>query len=240
MERLEICFIGGLAPRWLSASVFLLVLSALVPGWSFAQKSDLENELKNLPKVPGTPAPPNMGSGPTRLNPLGPYLQEFTGVQFPERVGGFERRGVDLYDAEARDVGASYERTGGSRGLLSIITVFSYPVPPSLESGGIRAVFDDAKAAILSKSPGAKLGRDGTYRAPDGSSGFFAEYTIRNFRGKKGTVPVRSRLYLFGSGGWLLKFRATYPEWRAREASTELESFIRSFGTGVMRGKLGV
>ena len=229
-----------MAPRWLSASVFLLALSALVPAWSFAQKSDLENELKNLPKVPGTPAPPNMGSGPTRLNPLGPYLQKFTGVQFPERVGGFERRGVDLYDAEARDVGASYEKNGGSRGLLSLITVFSYPIPPTLAVGGMRAVFDDAKAAILSKSAGARLTRNGTYAAPDGSTALFAEYAIRNFGGKKGAVGVRSRLYLFGSDGWVLKFRVTYPEWRAREAATETESFIRTFGTAVTRGKLGV
>ena len=177
-----------MAPRWLSASVFLLALSALVPAWSFAQKSDLENELKNLPKVPGTPAPPNMGSGPTRLNPLGPYLQKFTGVQFPERVGGFERRGVP-----------------------------SCPRAPGPGWSGTEHI-----------------------PAPDGSTALFAEYAIRNFGGKKGAVGVRSRLYLFGSDGWVLKFRVTYPEWRAREAATETESFIRTFGTGVTRGKLGV
>ncbi len=233
-----------MSSRWHPTLAIVLALSVLLPLSLFGQKPDLDNELKNIPKGPiapaPAPAPPATGTGPTRINPTGAYTHKFTGVLFPERVGGFQRGGVDLYDAEARDVGASYERAGGSRGLLSIITVFSYPVPPSLESGGVRAVFDDAKAAILSKSPGAKLVRDGTYRAPDGSNGFFAEYTIRNFGGKKGTVAVRSRLYLFGTGGWLLKFRATYPEWRAREASTELESFIRSFGTGVMRGKLGV
>ena len=219
------------------------ILAVLMPPAARAQKPDLENDLKNIPKDGGSekqPAPPakspgESSAGPQHIQPPGTYTNRFTGVAFPKRVGDFARVGVDLYDAEARDVGASYDKKR-SGNLICIITAFSYPIPPQFASRGAPAVFEDAKLAITSRQKDAKMLREGPYRAPDGSIGDLAEYEFSIGNGAAGRVF--SRLYLFESKGWLLKFRVTYPAVRAREGAAETESFLRAFGTGVLRNQL--
>jgi len=219
------------------------ILATLTPSAARAQKSDLDNDLKNFPKDPGSekqPAPPakspgDSAAGPQHIQPPGIYTQRFTGVAFPKRVGDFVRVAVDLYDAEARDVGASYDKKRGGN-LVCIITAFSYPIPPQFASRGAPAVFEDAKLAITSRQKDARLLREGPYRAPDGSIGDLAEYEFSIGKGAAGRVY--SRLYLFESKGWLLKFRVTYPAARAREGAAEAESFLRTFGTGVLRNQV--
>jgi hypothetical protein len=230
--------------RLLRSCLTCWAIAVLAPLAAHAQKSDLENDLKNIPKDSGSPvqptppekSPTEPGTGPQRIQPPGTYINRFTGVPFPKKVGDFERLGVDVYDAEARDVGASYEKKR-SGNLVNIITAYSFPVPPQLASGGARAVFSDAQLAITARQKDAKLIREGAYRAPDGSNGLLAEYEFS--AGKSPTVRVRSRLYLFESNGWLLKLRVTYPLPRAREGGAEIEAFIRLFGAAVLRNPGG-
>ena len=227
--------------RWLH----LCVVAVWVAPLSHGQNPDITNDLKNdlkgqldeRPKPP--PTVPSTGKGPTRLQPPGAYTHAFTGVEFPLRVGNFSRSTVDRYDAEGRDIGVTYRKMAGGGAVVNVTTVFSYPLPPRLASGGVRAVFDDARSAIVANKKNARLVRDGTYRAPDGSSALYAEYAYQMVTGKKES-PVRSLLYLFESEGWLLEFRVTYLDSRARDGAAETESFMRTFGTVVLRKKLGV
>ncbi len=221
------------------------ILALVTPECARAQKSDLENELKNIPKdagslkesapPPATTVPNNSGSGRRRVNPSGTYVNRFTGVGFPKRVGEYSRQEVEIFDSEGRATDANYVRKV-SGALIGIITAYSYPIPASLASGGAPRVFDDEKLAIANGQKNARLVREEPYRAPDGSIGDFAEYEF--VVGKGAGTSVYSRLYLFESKGWLLKFRATYPKSRAREGSAEIESFLRAFGATVLRNQV--
>ena len=226
--------------RWIP----LFAVASFVAPFSLGQKPDITNDLKKdlkdqtdeRPSPPATATAPS--KGPTRLQPPGTYTQSFTGVEFPLRVGSFSRTGVDRYDAEGRDVGATYRKLANGGAVINLTTVFSYPMPARLAAGGVRAAFDDARTALIANKKNARLVREGTYRAPDGTSALFAENAYQMVTGKR-VSPVRAVLYLFESDGWLLEFRVTYLESRAREGVAETEAFMRAFGTTVLRKKLG-
>jgi len=227
---------------WSRFAILLGLLLLLSTAALRGQKDDLSNDVKNIPKDVGDamqPTPPQDNAGtsvPQRrtIEPAGTYINQFSGVQFPKRVGEFGRTSMELFDSEGRNVGGAYQKkVGGS--IVNVVSVFSYPVVGRLAGSGTAAIFESEKSWITSHQPTARLIREEPYRAPSGVAGDFAEYEINISVGKGKSVPVRSRIYLFADRGWLLKFRTTYPVSRAREGAAETEAFLRGFGTGVVR-----
>ena len=150
------------------------------------------------------------------------YVHRGTGVVFPAKAPGFTRTDVTRFDKAGDDVGASYAAAPGF-----VATAYSYPMPPHPRA---RAAFAGAQAEIRQTHPGARLlredaGRDGSLRAE-------YELTLRG----GGGAPLRSQLLVFSKGGWLLKYRATYPAAARREGEEHLRAIMRIIGTDPLRG----
>lgn len=145
-----------------------------------------------------------------------PFVHSGTGFSFPRMVGEFRRSNVDTYNAEGTDVGVGYDLlTPGSQ---MATTVFVYPAPHAAEADKPAACdkqWNDVKAQIAAKHPGATLVREGSVSAPTQTGrpvGRQAVYHLAgNFAMRDQALQSEADLYCYVNGDWFVAYRTTSP-----------------------------
>jgi hypothetical protein len=160
----------------------------------------------------------------------GTVAHQGAGTGFPERVGEFRRGSVTSFDAERRNVAASYNwHPPGGRVL---ITVYIYPAPPAAPAGRAaqcRNQFDQAQQALTFQHKEARAVEQGAAPPMDGVEPDLGHRSVFRFRTVFGSTEedVRSevRLYCYVGGDWLVKYRVTAHA--SLDAGAAIESFVR-------------
>lgn len=163
---------------------------------------------------------------------------------FPDRIGEFRRSSATRYDAEGRNVSASYDLDRPDGRLL--ITVYIYPAarvgagPGSGESAEVaramlcRREFESVQEAITSQHRDAEEVRHDGPLAVAGARPPLSHRAAYRFRaqfqssGLTSLQEVRSeaRLYCYVGGDWLVKYRITAPA--NLDVDDDVEAFIRA------------
>lgn len=168
--------------------------------------------------------------GPSAFEVRGPFTHEYSGMMFPERVGGFQRGKIVQHDEAGYDVSAGYDlRVNGSR---AVVTVYVYPIPPSTERGIalLRDELERVKAEVVQFSPTARLLSERLTQLEQGGrtfGGILATFGIdppSRFGGER----FLSHAYVFAREHWLIKYRVTYPATDQDRVGGKVEEFIRS------------
>lgn len=168
--------------------------------------------------------------GPSAFEVRGPFTHEYSGMMFPERVGGFQRGKIVQHDVAGYDVSTGYDlRVNGSR---AVATVYVYPIPPTAERGIVllRDELERVKAEIVQFSPTARLLSERLTQLEQGGrtfSGILAIFGIdppNRFGGDR----FQSHAYVFVHGNWFIKYRVTYPDADQGRVGAKVEEFLRS------------
>jgi hypothetical protein len=182
-----------------------------------------------------------MGQGLNVLHPAGSYLQEPTGMVFPETVDQFRRYDVILYRPDGSDASAGYGDTTPMHEIN--MTIYVFPSPPLLSIGSPQDVIDDTRQKlcqdqyervqreVVGAHPDAVLvDKKDTSRTENGVTyaGHFAAFDLNNakFFGRS-DVASRSEAYLYCyvGGKWSVEYRVDYP--RDFEATALIAGFIK-------------
>lgn len=175
------------------------------------------------------------------MHPTGVYVQEATGMRYPESVGDFQRANVIRYKEDGTDESAGYNRAVPLKEIVA--TVYVFPSPRLRSFGSPQYVIEDArnrlcadqfhaiKNEVTSAHPDAVLLREGTTSLEQGDvkhEGHMAAYKLTNprFAGRS-NVALHSDVYVFcyAGGKWTVEYRIDYP--LEYEASTEIADFMR-------------
>lgn len=174
----------------------------------------------------------------TPIEARGPYRHVAADAIFPERVGGFVRDTLYQYDAEGRDVSASYNLATPEGRLL--LTVYIYPALQAGATDGSRGgkaaraqlcalEHGAVKQAIANHVPGASPSdEDGgiAVRGVEASLSHRSIYRYRiRFDDREQEVRSEAHLYCFVKGKWLVKYRVTTPA--AVDGRNAIDAFIR-------------
>ena len=162
----------------------------------------------------------------------GPYFHRPAGTVYPERIGDFQRSNLVRYDADGRDVSASYNLATEQGRLL--ITVYIYPAPQTA-SAEARASACAQEVEAANNSIANKLGNP----APDERGAAFAAAGVDRslghrsvyrfsipFDGRVQAIRSEAHLYCYVGGQWLVKYRVSAPV--AVETKAAVETFIRT------------
>jgi hypothetical protein len=170
----------------------------------------------------------------------GPVAHRWADAAFPERVGDFRRSDVFQYDAEGRDVSASYNLVRPDGRM--VITVYIYPAPRVAAAPGSGSTAAVARAALCGEQFAgvqAAIGQQYGDAAPvergsppdvagsDAALRHRAVYRIRaRFDGSEQEIRTEADLYCYVGGDWLVKYRAS--SHLGFDAAGAVESFIRT------------
>jgi hypothetical protein len=179
------------------------------------------------------------------------YVHHESGMQFPGMVESFQRVTARSYsDSGQDDVGIGYQCV--LRYVPISVTVYVYPVPAVYKiDPGSAAVADperflmdnslnDITSVILSLHKDTVLLNKQTYtlqqngRMINGRKALF-QYT-QPVAGSE--QEVLSELYLFHSGPWFVKYRATYPKTVQSFARDHVIDFMKSLTIPSSSGRL--
>jgi hypothetical protein len=175
------------------------------------------------------------------------------GCSFPPGLEAFQRINARNYSLSGQDdVGIGYKSV--LRYVPISVTVYIYPVPaiyqvdaptlavPDPERFLMENSFSDITSVILSLHTDTVLLNKQT---------FTLEQNGRMINGRKALFQykqpvagrqqeVLSELYLFHSGPWFVKYRATYPETVERFARDHIVDFIESLTIPSTSGRLAI
>jgi hypothetical protein len=170
----------------------------------------------------------------------GPYAHRGAGAVYPVRVGDFVRSNVYQYDAEGKDVSASYNLMMPEGRLL--ITVYIYPAarvtPVGAQDGSKEAAqallcdreFDSVNEVISSQHPGTAAVERGAALDVPGVGPRLGHRSVYRFRAAfdddEQEIRSEAHLYCYVGGDWLVKYRVSAPA--AVETRGPVESFIRN------------
>lgn len=163
---------------------------------------------------------------------------------FPERIGEFRRSNATRYDADGRNISASYNLNRPEGRLL--ISVYIYPAgrveaaPGSGESADLarallcRREFDGVIQAIVYQNKDAEAVRHHGPLAVSGTQPQLSHRAAYHFQtqfqsgGQVSLQEVRSeaRLYCYVGGDWQVKYRITAPT--GLDIDSAVEAFIRA------------
>ncbi|HEX8262025.1 MAG TPA: hypothetical protein VF547_04030 [Allosphingosinicella sp.] len=160
----------------------------------------------------------------------GPYLHGPARAVLPVAVGEFRRSRIFQYDAEGKDVSASYDLATPNGRLL--ITVYIYPAAAAAgesEAVHCRREFEEANKAVSSQHGHVAADERGPAMAVDGidrALGHRALYRFSSpFDDRVQAIRSEVHLYCYAGGDWLVKYRVSAPA--AVETRGPVEAFIR-------------
>jgi hypothetical protein len=175
------------------------------------------------------------------MHPTGVYVQEATGMRYPESVGKFQRASIIRYKEDGTDESAGYNRAVPLNEIVA--TVYVFPSFRLRSFGSPRTVIEDARnhlctdqfqaieKEVTSAHPDAVLLRDGATSLAQGNvkhEGHMAAYRLTNpkFAGRS-DVALHSDVYVFcyAGGKWTVEYRIDYP--LEYDAGSEIADFMR-------------
>lgn len=152
------------------------------------------------------------------------FRQSASAFEFPPALAEFERAAVNQYDKDGRDVGVGYNHVGYGVAL----TVYVYPVAQEPPNNELAGHFQVCKGEIVRSHSGTRKLSENTIRVQQGGverQALWAAFEFEQvFAGKN--QMVGSELWLFRSGNWFLKYRATYPAGQKQVAERAVEKFV--------------
>jgi hypothetical protein len=157
--------------------------------------------------------------------PDGYYTHTGSGFRFPEAVRTFTRIGIDTYDSSGDNISVGYN----SQSYLVAATVYVYPAGEVTPSGSppSEMQFGAVKLEVERAHPQATLLIDDARVSLANAVGIKATYRFEAaFAGANRSLI--SEAYLFGFDAWFVKYRFTYPEASAGEATTQINQFMDS------------
>jgi hypothetical protein len=176
-------------------------------------------------------------NGMTPLDIKGPYVQQMSGMIYPESVGDFQRVGVMQYKPDASDVSAGYLRRAPNAEIVA--TAYTFPIPgrlaltgPALEpvtpqQCGTMAA--QIMQQVTTANPSAQRITTDQVTLDQGGpqQGYHAVFTFTapRFMGRT-NEPVKSEAFVFCvRDKWLVEYRFSYPQ-GAADASAEIAQFM--------------
>lgn len=176
---------------------------------------------------------------PQAIQASGIFVQNPSGMKFPDGVDGFHRVSITRYDRDGLDVSVGYDLSDPRTPVVA--TVYVYPSASLFSLGSPADVVADArehlcqsefarnKAQIVRRHPDALLVKNGKYdlsRKSVSVSGETAEYEFDALFGET-RLRVSSELYLFCyvSGKWTIEYRFTSP--RDAPSSDRITTFMK-------------
>ena len=194
---------------------------------------------------PVTSIPPSQRSSQALSQPVietvtGTYTHAASKMTFPTEVAGFSREQIVRYDSAGLDVGVGYNLVEPPCGVA--VTVYVSPAPrhtyvmadpavvESTQANYLRQYFEATKAEIPKYHQGARVLSEGPelLRNPVDRPGLRA---IFSFTDTFAFVrqPVQSELHVFiMDRAWFVKYRATYPDACAANASQRVLALMAS------------
>lgn len=179
--------------------------------------------LAAMPLVPAAPAaaqPKQLQVAPGNWTPQG------TQVNFPEKIGEYER--VSAYEYGPDNWSVGYQGYRGGK-LEGVITVYLYA---RAAGTGCASEFAEVRTAIEQSRPDAAKLAEASAPSPRGTLGVQAVWARYRFdlRFDGTDQPVFSDAYLYCHPGsrWWIKYRATWPA--GEDRSSEAAAVLRAIG----------
>ena len=160
----------------------------------------------------------------------GTYVNDRFPLEFPEKIGGFERGKITIYDPSEENFSVGYNFR--SAHLNAWATVYIYPAE---DPNGLLYSFDqhfeelksdvnahNANTILMHEASARMSSADGIV---EGKMAVFSVYQDFNLNSEK----LWSQLYLFSYGRWFIKLRITYPDAKHDGVDGEVKLFIDSF-----------
>lgn len=178
-------------------------------------------------------------AGPFLIHVGDDLVHQASGMDFPSRVGEFQRASGHVYNANGRDISVGYNMLGVNGTIVA--TVYVYPAPSLISIGSPDNVIADARAKLTQmefarrKREIVLSHRDATLldespydlvQASGSLAGWKAVFSYAlNVNGNM--APARSQLFVFClvHGPWALEYRFTYPQ--SLDASPAIKAFMQ-------------
>jgi hypothetical protein len=152
-------------------------------------------------------------------------VHRHSGFRFPQAAGDYVGVSPTQYDDKGLDVSVGYNNTK----LLGLaVTVYVYPCPGG--DAGFAGQYDQCKAEVRAAHQKVQvLSDEALESAPNGvrSRGGKAVFSFEDDLGGVRLSSV-SELWLFSRKGFLIKFRATYPDAMKAQAESSVVGLIKS------------
>jgi hypothetical protein len=171
---------------------------------------------------------PGPGSAIAPAPDLGPaaFVHAQSGMRFPAQLDGFEWMRQAQYDAEGRDVSSHYTHPTGI-----VLSVYVFPTTSYSTGGGdvTRAEFLRAAGELLSRSA-ATVTESKTFWRLGGAlhEGDGLGLQALSFDSPLFYEPTQATeiLYVFTTGAWHIKFRATFSRDLGKYGRHQVEEFV--------------
>lgn len=171
----------------------------------------------------------------------GTYIHHESGMQFPGMVEAFQRINARSYSATGQDdVGIGYKSI--LRYVPITVTVYVYPVPAVYRADSASPEvadpekflmdnsLNDITSVILSLHKDTVLLKKQTFTLQQNGRMINGRKALFQYTQPVDGAPqdVLSELYLFRSGPWFVKYRATYPRTVQSFAQDHIVDFMKS------------
>lgn len=173
---------------------------------------------------------------PQSISVNGQYIQESSGMTYPEMVGSFQRAYITTFEEHEANVGVSYHHV--DRVSPIVATVYSTQAPTFISMGSpqnvkdeVRAqlfsnVFEANKSQILISHDDSSMVAEGIYSFSQQNQVITGQYAKFYYKEKfDGSIQdLESWLYLFQIDKTLYKYRITHPILGA--VTSKMENFM--------------
>jgi hypothetical protein len=161
----------------------------------------------------------------------GTYFHRYSNMEFPERVGGFQRKRLVTYDPDEQHLSVRYDLVTSGRDVAA--TIFVYPCADTGDDSNNQDQhhFDALKVHIMKDHPEAVLVYEGEVkfrRAGEIRRGKMASFKFTDVFAY-GVERLLSHVYLFRNDKWFIEYRITYPQVQHDAVVDEVNKFLSSF-----------
>jgi len=158
----------------------------------------------------------------------GTYHHPASGMEFPPKIGEFERTSLVRYEQSGRNVSARYEISSGVSRIVAAVYVYpAAPVTGSMRDERCASQLDAATADMARTHVGLhRIGLDDVTLDQGGlHSGRRADFEYDE-KLSLDSLPATGQIYLFcrASDGWQVEYRFTRP--RELNAAPIIDDFL--------------
>jgi membrane-bound inhibitor of C-type lysozyme len=146
-----------------------------------------------------------------------------TGVAFPERVAGFDRRDTKE-GQDPEDISVWYAKPMGTDGSIAIRIGLT-----RLESATPQDIYIVLRGLHMQRLEKSEAQSDGPYTPPIFTGASQAPGHMGEIQGRQNDVPVTMRLWVVSLDDWHFRFRVLFPSSVTKRATRDVDNFIRAF-----------
>jgi len=148
------------------------------------------------------------------------YRHKFTGINFSEKLGEFDRKVVVAFKDTGLDVGVNYYAGLNDGQQLTISVYLTY-----FENQSLDKIFSSYDMDIKKHMDWVELRDNGTFKIPGSKSeGRYVLYATNYGKGE-----VQSGMWLIKFDDWYIKIRATFDDNQGKTSRKKIFQFIKNF-----------